>query len=272
MRSTLGQMFLYAKAIKHEALENFLTEALAGAIRHEPGPFLDLLAARVLIPQDVSAAPISVTTQLSVGGVGIFDLVLSCEDPRWSVWIEVKAEAGETGDQLKRYQEYLDGQPGYHLLLLGPKNLLLLGPESLRKKAKWLSWQEVWNAIAPKSTTSPYWRDLRTFLQERNMADDHNEPLRAREVATMEHARSLLLKVRRILKLVAEYANQQWPGSDWPESDDDLQKILSQQFWSHNQLSIYNRRHHHCGVKIGVGHHAEYDYEGVWIFANPSPR
>lgn len=52
MTSTLLRLFRLAKATSAQALENYTTEALAAAVRADPGPFLVALRARDIVTAD----------------------------------------------------------------------------------------------------------------------------------------------------------------------------------------------------------------------------
>src|SRR3990172_8056806 len=103
MPSTLGRLFDFAKAPNSSAIENFTTEALAGAIRADPRPFLLALRRHDL----VRAAPLTdldVLTQVVMPGTGILDLVVVSASPELpELWIEVKVDAAESGRQLDAY-------------------------------------------------------------------------------------------------------------------------------------------------------------------------
>lgn len=273
MASTLSRLFHYAKSFENrEALENFATEALAAAIRHEATPFLALLADKGLIDRDSNQPAVTVRTQLYVQEVGIFDLVVADgSQGRWEVWIEVKINSGLSGDQLPRYAKYCSKHPPARLALLSPSHLLPNVPW-----ISWISWQDVWQAIVGHTPASPYWRDLKLFLEEIHMADSFHEPIGSCEAAALEHARSMFRKVQRILKQAAIKANEIWPGSDWPTDDEDIRKVLNHQFWWHNYLAIYNKCHAFAGAKIGIGYDSAADFQdawvGLWVFADPSPK
>ncbi len=116
MTSSLTPLFRYARSSRSEALENFTTEVLAVAAREDPEPLLASLTERGLLRYDDVPTEVGVQTQVSIGGAGIIDLVLTLRGPGWTreIWAEVKVWAPESGFQLTNYKDWIaasDAQP-----------------------------------------------------------------------------------------------------------------------------------------------------------------
>jgi hypothetical protein len=230
--SNLHQLFRYARSEKVDAKENFTTEALAAAIRHDPGPMLLVLRRRGWLGEDQQAEVLA-HTQVHVPGTGFIDLVLaiSSDTSRDVFWIEVKVDAGEHGEQLDNYRRYIRKHGGIRLLTLGR--------DVLSDHVAHVTWHEVRRA-ALACSNSPYWADLAHFLEEIGMADDYDEALSDSEASALSHAYALLRKMTHILGPVGRHANDLWPGSAWPSTAEDLRKTLGSHFANYRRLTISN--------------------------------
>lgn len=118
MPSTLYQLLRYARSSKAEAVENFTTEALAAAIRHDATPFVILLREHQLLRRPEPPLEVSVETQVHVRDAGFIDLVTEVRGDSWTeeLWLEVKVDAPESGQQLTNYERWIgrletDAQP-----------------------------------------------------------------------------------------------------------------------------------------------------------------
>src|SRR5438105_1086248 len=107
--------FFYGIFYKRNKLEDFVTDILAQCIRLDPKPFLAVLqSARVITPS--STTPKIVTyTQVGVSGAGVIDLMLyfgkGFENRNWDqIWIEVKVDSPESGNQIDNYLAYIAAQ------------------------------------------------------------------------------------------------------------------------------------------------------------------
>jgi len=204
--STLSRLFKYAKAFRAEARENFTTEALAAAICSDPQPFQRAMSVRAV--DDRHAPPTSVRTQVHVPGAGVVDMILTWPSGP-TVWIEVKVGAGESGSQLANYEQYIE-----RLAPTDPPVLVVLGPEQIGG-TKWISWQEVRDAIRIMKSSSPYWGDFALYLEEIGMANDDEGAFTAGELAGIAHTRGLVGKLTRTLTGFVSGARSVEPGAAW---------------------------------------------------------
>jgi hypothetical protein len=113
--STFGQLFRYARGSRHDALENFTTEAFAAASRENPKPLVRLLRDHSLIRGDFEPTDVAVQTQAHVKGAGIIDLIveLSGHSESAEVWLEVKIGAPESGMQIANYLQWIGSAPDH---------------------------------------------------------------------------------------------------------------------------------------------------------------
>src|SRR4051812_5922661 len=118
--SHLGRLFTFAKATEHAALENFMTEALAAAIRSDPKPFT--LALATLGFEEPPGFNV-VLTQVPIER-GILDLLLRAAARTFVV--EIKIGSPESGDAIDRYLGWIKNEP------VGSALIVLLGPTRLR--------------------------------------------------------------------------------------------------------------------------------------------
>lgn len=250
-RSTFGRLFTYARESKADALENFTTEALAAAIRADPGPVVQLLRGLLLLPSEGDPIDVLPSTQVGVPGAGILDLVIDIRYPTTTVefWIELKVMAGESGRQIDNYREHLATLPAN-----GRPTLVTVARRPIRNPVEipWISWQSIWRAADRAPTSSTHWHDLRLFLEEIRMADEFDNPVSAREAASLGDAAGLFGKTRRLLAAVAAEANPRWPSFSWPTDERRIQRVMSTQFGRHGRLFVVAGEAYRAYLIIGV--------------------
>ena len=208
---------------RNRALENYTTEALAGAVREKPEPLLRVLAERGICGPRLPIV-VSVETQQPVPNHPFrhLDLVvrLRAPDGRVSeVWLEVKVHAPVSGNQLKVYSdaasaEFLRDGVRRELVWLGPSD----PPEKQKRHLRsWIHWQSLADA-AIRIRAGWFWEDLVSFLRENGMTEDRTYPISAREATVLEDARRLFLKSHAALAAVNDWAPKaiaEWPADHW---------------------------------------------------------
>lgn len=255
--SSLSRLFIYAKGSQNVARENFTTEALAAAVRHDPAPLLALLLEAGVV--SAAAKLIKVLTQKTVP-VGIIDLVLLFDASE--VWIEVKVDAPESGNQLSNYLKHVRTTPTI--------KLVTLAKDRLHPEVEPLTWQRLRRAIDATGTTSPYWRDFRTYLEEIRMADAFDEPISSAERAALGPAHALLRKVARMLVPVAEAAASMAPHLGWRVTEPDVLKEVTSKLRAHGVMSISSRARLRAGISFGTYPEDGDTGVGVWVWSHPS--
>jgi hypothetical protein len=219
-RSRLGRLYTYSKDVALNAQENFTTEALRMAVEDDPGPMiealcrLDPLRAERLVLRN--AAGIRASTQVALLGGGWLDLVLEVLHGgrvTAEVWVEVKIEAPESGSgQLKYYQYHADRQSP-------PAWLLTLAPEALPgTTVPNLSWNVLYQCARHGQydhrswMEHATWKDLGTFLEEQNVANDALGEISDREAGSLEPAYELIQKVSALVVAVHKEIPPLFPG------------------------------------------------------------
>ncbi len=249
MSSSLTRLLLYTKGTKSEALENFTTEAFAAAIRRDFTPLVPVLRDRGLLRYDEEPRSITAQTQVAVTGAGVIDLDLVIDGGAWAVelWIEVKVGAGESGHQLAAYQRAIDR-------LAHRPRLVVLSKRPLVGHAEvpWISWQAIWQTAIAHTHASPYWLDLRAFLEDIHMADAYDAPIIASEAASLQPAHGLYQKAARIVGLVTATGSERWPGLGWPKSTGDADEQLLWQFKRHGRITLPIRTKGPVAIFVGV--------------------
>lgn len=234
--SLFGRLYRFARSSAVDQLENFTTEALGAAIRAQPAPFFEALLRHGIIPARPNGTVLLVVTQEVVPGVGIIDLtvrVYQGGELEQEVWIEAKVWAGESGDQLARYQRHLATRPDGERCLL-----MILGPRPIGTTvAPWMSWQALSDSLTRSEALSHLWTELCEFLREVGVADETSEPVSAREAASLREAHSLFKKATKVLTEVNELGKQRWPDWSWGGRDQITQLILGQ-FQRHARFTI----------------------------------
>ena len=203
--SRLGRLYMYSKDSAAIAQENFTTEALAMAIEEDSLPMLEALCrldrARAERVGFLNASILRPATQVALPR-GRLDLVLYVVDAlgriTGEVWIEVKINAPESGQQLDYYQQCAG--PSVWLLTLAHTP-----PRPDMPDLDNLTWNELYQSArhgraAPASwAAGSRWRDLGTFLEEQNVADDALGPISDTEAAALEPAYKLIQKVSGVV-------------------------------------------------------------------------
>ena len=173
-------------------LEDFTTEALAIAIRHDGRPFIQALKnipdanwkkeSGVPSIDIASIAHVMASTQVSLQAAGHtirdgkdeakippgrLDLVVEMRDQSGEVdiaWVEVKVEAGTSGNQLT---DYLNRRET--LSRPQPFLLTLTKDRSLDSRVTGISWAQLVDAVSDAEQPHQSWLDLVDFLRARKV-------------------------------------------------------------------------------------------------------
>jgi len=258
---------LRARSRFNRALENFTTEALAGAVRLDPSPLLEVLAERGICPRPLpKEVEIKTQVALRIDSRRHVDAVvwLRSQDARPSqVWIEAKVHAPPSGDQLEVYRDAAcadqvrDGVTR-SLVWLGPED----PPEDQQKYlTTWVRWQTLADAVvragmALRAGAAWYWVDLVAFLKENGMTDDRTYPISAREATVLEDTRRLWLKTRAALLGVNEWGIEtitEWPAATYfYTTPGRLKGELRDCLVDHGELLLRHGSMHAVYLKYGV--------------------
>ena len=182
--SDLGRLFRLSVA-GPKPLENFTSTALAIAVRHDqrpmvkalgkvkrqrykggPCPVLDLFSTERTARPSIGAEVQKTLFPVGELPIGYLDLVLSVRDTAGqdsAIWVEVKVDAWEHGDQIPVYLG--------HAERLSPKpDVITLGRTMITDKVPFLTWLDVVDAIESVSNPHYTWVSLREFLLEYRIA------------------------------------------------------------------------------------------------------
>lgn len=265
MQGLLSRLFHLAKSERRWAVEDFTTEYLAAAIRHDPKPLIEPLR-EAGIDIGIGHPDLEVLTQLHVQGAGRIDLVIRPLVPERArdIWIEVKVDAGESGDQLQNYLAYASTIPDGRRPVVAT-----LSNRPLRPDVPALTWQALWDSA--NSSSSPYWKDLRIWMEERGMADGFNRPITSADLAGWAPAYSLLRKAGHVLETVADHVRAVWPESRMPNGTDKTRLMAAAQFY-HNRFAIHSRVDLPAYLMAGFRNAHSTIRRSVWIETRPRDR
>ena len=232
MANALDRLFTYARATSARPLENFTTEALAIAILADPKPFYAALRGVEGI-ELTSDRFEDVKTQVHVGE-GIVDLELTLEAGK-ILWIEIKAHAGEHGNQIERYIKAAKTHPGRPLVMMLSKRPLRADVPTLR-----------WNHLRDEMANAEHirWKDLKQFVERQRMADDFDNPITLQEFAATREARNLPGKVARLAREFFE-ARPATKPLGFPSPGPDMQRVLGQQYQWHGRWVVVSKSYPH---------------------------
>jgi hypothetical protein len=182
--SDLGRLFRLRGAPDLEPLENFTTVALAIAIGHDDRPMRQALRAVDWTYKDATGQPararfgvatadvvaVAAETQVALwpaDGITLsyLDLVLTVSDAeqrRSAIWVEVKVNALESGEQLATYES--------HAARLSPSPAIItLGRMRVSPHCPCLKWSDIVDAIGSVPDPHPSWLSLREFLLDQRI-------------------------------------------------------------------------------------------------------
>jgi hypothetical protein len=196
MKSIFSALFNYAKAEQSFARENFTTEALAGAIRFDHAPFLRWLVEQDLA--DTTSTFVSVETQCHEVE-GILDLVVSLGPPGCDarVMFEIKVDAGESGDQLTRYDKRAARFRDERIACRGA---VVLGRHALDDEHKLVTWHALRRfLVGQHPVIGGLWPHFAQYLTEISVADDWDMAITNTEPSALDPAYRLARKMVRVV-------------------------------------------------------------------------
>lgn len=246
--SLFSSLLTYAKDARYGAVENYTTEALAGAIRLSPEPFLAWLSsgAEPLVAPDCTYVLVETQCDEPEGTV---DLVLDIEESgtRRRLLFELKVDAGQTGNQLERYSRLAARWRSEGIPCTGP---VVLGPTVLDPSYRHFSWHSLRRHLDTAARSDLLWQEFSRFLNDRRLSDLYDDSMTAHEITALGPAHLLLGKMTRVLHdtltaLRAEGGNRK-VFADWyparEQGGSSVREQLAQQFARHCRLATYPRR------------------------------
>ncbi len=227
--SDLGRLFRLSQS-EPKPLENFTTAALAIATHHDQRPLvealkqvdrsghetdsfpvLDLVGRSASEPVSVIADVQRTLFPSDTARIGYLDLVLIVKDlhgQESTIWVEVKVDAWESGDQIPVYLE--------HASRLSPKpDVITLGRTKISELVPFLEWADVVQAVESVSNPHYMWVSLREFLLEEKIVRPTVRSLPADSPACID----LIVDVNRRIR-------QLWPDASLAWMDGALRKSL----------------------------------------------
>lgn len=279
-----------------DALEDFTTEALAGAIRRDVRPVLSALARTgCLDPLRVEGRPLTVFTQRSHTPPGDsirLDLVLLWPSVPLEVWVEIKTGSPLSGSlerivesavvrrsQLGRYldaQAWMSGEDGIErppVVLLSEDDLRFSGnpAESMGPDGRGpnhLAWQDIVDVVRDTADPDSLWLELVAFLKEKGMTQDMAFPITAREATSLGDAHRLYTKSVDLVTEVNRRAIIQVPEMEWWGSG--IAEFVRKQFrdkgrlmlgvWNGSKIGLF------FGLDVGRADEAMYT---IWMETDP---
>jgi hypothetical protein len=179
-------------------IEDFLTEALAAATNRDSRPLIAALQTQPGLARTLNGHNrVKAETQVSLKGAGRLDLVIEPASGA-QVWIEVKAFAGEHGNQLRTYARQAKRiRPNAKLVLLARPGVM---PSIKIPK---ISWGTLLSAVGNCHKPSDLWLELCEFIKEKDLGSDLSWPLtkvEAKRLKTKEINDPTVVKAIRKLK------------------------------------------------------------------------
>lgn len=208
-----GRVFSFAIKDGRALTEDYLTEHLALALRVDPRPFISAFSTKVRFP----AGGFDVRTQVPLPDRSRLDLVLEQMGAPFA-WVEIKAGAGEHGDQLQRYAAAA-------AQLNPPPALLLLGPTAFEPESQLprIVWGDLVEAIAATEDVSDLWHLVVGAIEHFGLGGGKRMPLTDLELASpqavhvaMERLKTFLFELTQALS--APTREHRWWGNydvDW---------------------------------------------------------
>lgn len=208
-----GRVFSFAEKNGRALNEDYLTEHLALALRVDPRPFIRAFGAKCNFP----TSEFDVRTQVQLPDRSRLDLVLERAGKPFA-WVEIKADAGEHGDQLQRYEAaaaQMDPPPA--LLLLGPATFW---PDSQLPR---IVWSDLVEAVAATEGASHLWHFVVGAIEDFGLGGGKRMPLTDVEIASpqavniaIERLKTFVFELKQ--ELLAPARATKWWGNydvDW---------------------------------------------------------
>jgi hypothetical protein len=270
-RSMFSALFEYGKASRARPVENFTTEALAAIARLSPGLFLGWLSAEGKIP--AGSVLKRIDTQRSEPE-GILDMVVLTESAGRGLLsvFELKVNAGETGNQLTRYRDFVAGSSSR----TGP---YVLGRRKLDDNCDFLSWHSLRRHIDVAARPDPLWQEFARYLEEIRVSDRNDEPMTTEEAASLAPAFRLLGKISRSINLALEELRMDpstaFLANLFPSDEAGIRAMAANQFARFGRMMVYSRPlAPNPDFKVFMGawpdkHDGDCTHVGVWLEAPP---
>jgi hypothetical protein len=268
----------------HDSLEDFTTEALAGAIRRDPRPILTTLARTgALDTSRVIGEPLTVFTQRShvLADDSIrLDLVLLWTSLPLEVWIEVKTGSPLSGD--RQLVRYLDAQAALTandaverppLVLLSEVDLRFASstpaPSAPGRSPSHMAWQDIIEAVRDTDHPDTLWLELVSFLKEKGMTQDSTFPISAREATSLSDSHQLYLKSVKLVTEVNSRAAARFQQLSW-WTPGQIAVFVQKQFRDKGRytLGVWNKSAMGLLFGLETGRAGEATYT-VWLETDP---
>lgn len=253
MASFFSRLFRHVRFERSQS-EGFALEALAEAIRRDPEPFLRALAARGWLAGDASAQVDGVATRArGLDGVGPIDLEVGLTvdgDPR-TLRLELGGAADEAQTRVR----------GERIALLR---------RAWEREGRAMLWNDLRAQV--RADAHVYWHELRAFLEEQQLADDADEPLRASSAAALAEAHAVIRTVARIAVAFAVRVHEAGIRSLYfPMHEDAARKELAHQFVHSGRMRVHSQGPPWVALGIELG--GPQRHEGIqlamWVEATP---
>jgi hypothetical protein len=227
--SDLGRLFRLSQSVP-KPLENFTAAALAIAANHDQRPLVEAVKNVDRSGHETDSYPVldlvlrSESNSVSVvadvqrtlfpsdtARIGYLDLALTVRNARGqesAIWVEVKVDAWESGDQIPVYLEHASG--------LSPKpDVITLGRTKISELVPFLEWADVVQAVESVSNPHYMWVGLREFLLEEKIVRPTVRSWPADAPACID----VIVDVNRRIR-------QLWPGASLAWTDGTLRRAL----------------------------------------------
>ena len=269
--STLKRLFEYTETAQSGPLENFTTEALAGAIASDWAPILDVLGQHGIVTPDLVTDVEPFTQYHVTDGTrsGYVDLVLQVqtETGPHEVWCENKVWAPESGSQLAFYASVIANATHNGIV----RHLVVIAPHRISDAVDhvFIPWQRI-AAAARRHQGSLWWAELAQFLEEIRMTEDTTLPVTAGEAASLDDAHHLFVKVRAIMVAANVQAVEvvpEWRDHWWPESH--ITRALMRSFVEKGRYTLTSGWGHQAFLVWGAVPHPDGVWFVVWVESEP---
>ncbi|MDQ3691404.1 MAG: hypothetical protein M3406_15525 [Chloroflexota bacterium] len=97
----------------------------------------------------------------------------------------------------------------------------------------------MWDAIVDGATSSPYWLDLRLYLEELHLANAYQRPLSRGEASSLRPAHNVYNNMLLVLGEVKSEMTSCWPALRWGSRGRNLDRMLMIQLRDHARLAIH---------------------------------
>jgi hypothetical protein len=184
------------------------------------------------------------------------------------IWIEVKVDAPESGQQLRNYRSFIDSGDI-------PRTLVVLAKDRLPTPIAHIPmrWRDLSRATRDIAPNHLLWSELMVYLEEIHMTDRSAFPITLREASSLDDAFGLFTKaitvIRQVNARLSELKYPEWLVTYQPGQTGWLTSKMHDQFVRWGRVMVDGKRAYRANVFYGFLPRDGEARAAIWIEADP---